>query len=71
MLRSKLLIVFLSLVVGVILSLLVGTLASNIYQPYAESDSQISNVFEISSIIALPALVSMSYLVFIRLFSTK
>lgn len=66
--RSKLLIVFLSVIIGVMLSLIVGTLVSNIYLPYAESDSQISTVFEVSSVVAFPIMAGILYLVLVRFF---
>lgn len=66
--RSKLLIVFLSVIIGIMLSLFVGTLVSNIYLPYAESDSQISTVLEVSSVVAFPIMAGILYLVLVRFF---
>lgn len=71
MCRSKLLIAFMSGIIGIILSPFIGTLVSNIYLPYAESDSQISTVFEVSSIVAFPVIVSILYLIFVRLFKNR
>jgi hypothetical protein len=52
--KLKLWKIVVSIICGIVLSPFAGTLASNIFAPYAGSDAEISTVFEVSTLIALP-----------------
>jgi hypothetical protein len=68
MAKSKLWKLMISVICGVIISPVVGTLASNIYIPYARSDSEISTVFEVSTIIAFPIFAAVTFILLQRFF---
>jgi uncharacterized protein HemY len=60
--------ILVSVTVGIVVSPFVGTLASNIYIPYAKSDSEISAVFEVSTVVAFPILAVVAFILLRRLF---
>lgn len=68
MAKSKLWKLVISVICGVVISPFVGTLASNIFIPYARSDSEISTVFEVSTVIAFPILVATIFVLLQRFF---
>lgn len=68
MAKSKLWKLVISVICGVIISPVVGTLASNIYIPYARSDSEISTVFEVLTIIAFPIFAAVTFILLQRFF---
>lgn len=67
MTKSMLWKVLVSMITGIVVSPFVGTLVSNIYIPYANSDSEISTVFEISTVIAFP-IVAVAVFILLRHF---
>ncbi|MEF3074318.1 hypothetical protein V2P20_04710 [Methylobacter sp. Wu1] len=68
MVKSKLWKLVISVICGVIISPVVGTLVSNIYIPYARSNSEISTVFEASTIIAFPIFAAATFILLQRFF---
>ncbi len=60
-----------SILFGAALSPFVGALVSNIFTPYAESDAEISNTFEVSTIIAFPILVAVAFMLLQQFFSGR
>lgn len=68
MTKSMLWKILVSVTVGIVVSPFVGTLASNIYIPYAKSDSEISVVFEVSTVVAFPILAVVAFILLRRLF---
>lgn len=67
MTKSMLWKVLVSMITGIVVSPFIGTLASNIYIPYAKSDSEISVVFEVSTVIAFP-IVAVAVFILLRRF---
>jgi sorbitol-specific phosphotransferase system component IIBC len=56
MIKTRLWQFIVSVICGIVACPFIGTLASNIFVPYAKSDADISTVFEVSTIIAFPIL---------------
>ena len=59
-----------SFICGVVASPFIGTITSKVFIPYAKSDTEISKVFEVSTIIAFP-IVALTTFVFLKCFFKK
>jgi hypothetical protein len=71
MTKSKLWKLITSIMLGLIMSPFIGSLGSNIYIPYAKSDSEISTVFEITTLVSFPVVSGIIFILLLKFFSNK
>jgi len=71
MTKSKLWKLITSIILGLIMSPFIGSLGSNIYIPYAKSDSEISTAFEITTLVAFPIVTGIIFILLLKFFSNK
>jgi len=64
--KNKIWSILVSIMLSLILSPFIGTLFSNIYIPYAKSDSEISTVFEVSTLVSFFVMSGVLYYLFAK-----